>query len=70
MSACPVTPSCSRFQQTLLSPWRRLIASTANFTAAELARGAAQLTTTLKHKYGEEVGVHVKIQLGGMAYVS
>lgn len=32
---------------------------------SELARGACKMTTTIRHKYCESVGIHLTLTMGG-----
>jgi len=42
-----------------------LIAQSSSFTEEQLELGALQITTSLKHKYAEDVPVKIKVELGG-----
>jgi hypothetical protein len=43
-----------------------MIAQSSTFSEDQLAAGALQLTTRLKHKYAEDVPVSIRVEMAGV----
>lgn len=43
----------------------RLVDESGSYSEAQLAAGAVQLQTTIKHKYGDDLSVLIKVEMGG-----
>ena len=56
----PRTPRC-----TAASLPCSLVDDAGQYNEAQLAGGAVQLQTTIKHKYGDDLTVHIKVEMGG-----